>query len=179
MVYNAYNIPIWRVGLLFETKKLKHLSKIWLPGILLSFYYRRFNKKYNEWFNKKSSDKLKDLINDWQLLKLKNKVSNLLPALYMSLSYAKDESSKEIYEEHFGKYPNDKDALERILGEIRKVNDMLKALDKPKEQEAGITFTELVARVEASRDLTIDRNISLFEFKTIYDLEIEKWQQKA
>ena len=53
--------------------------------------------------------------------------------------------------------------------------DKLKSQIKP-ETKNGLTFSELVAIVENSRQIQIDREMKLFEFHRIYELELKKWK---
>lgn len=175
-MYNAYNIPISRVSLLFETKDLKYLSRYWMPNIVLSFLYKKFIKKYNEFFNEKDSKKA--IGDNWIILRLKNKMNNLFPALYYALIYGGRDRDREIYKEHFGKYPETVEDLNRIVSEIGRLSDKLDILNSSqKEEKQGLSFSELVPAVEGSRNIPIDRNITLFEFYELYKIEIKKWQQ--
>ena len=172
-MYNAYNIPIYRVGLLYETKNVRHLSKYWMPNFLLAIIYIRFQKKYDEFFNIKSNN---GLVDDWHILKLKNMVNNYLPALYYSLIYGENDESKRQYKELFNKEPETTEDLNLIVDRINKIIDQLSIIDNKPEKE-NISFSKLVALIEGSRGIPIDRNITLWDFKQIHDIEIEKWQQ--
>ena len=175
-MYNAYNIPISRVSLLFETNDFGYLSKIWIPKIYLIFKYRKFIKKYNEWFN--NADEKKDLVNEWTLLRLRNKARNLFPFLYYSLVYSPNNELRDIFTEHFGKFPEKEDDLQLIIDRINKLNDQLAVLETPRDNNnQSLTFAQTVALVEGSRNIPISRNISLFEFYGLYKTETEKWQQ--
>jgi len=174
-MYNAYNIPISRVSLLFETKDAGHLSKYWMPKFLLAFIYNRFENKYNEFFNPEKDDKLVD---GWFELKLKNLVNNYLPALYYSLIYGNNEESKRQYKERYGKEPETTDDLNRIVKDIEKILDQLKVIAfVPESNQNSITFSKLVALIENSRGVPVERSMTLWDFKQIHDIEIEKWQQ--
>ena len=56
---------------------------------------------------------------------------------------------------------------------IDKINQIEKSNQK---SEKGITFNELIAIVENSRKIVIDRQMKVFEFYKIYELELKKWQ---
>jgi hypothetical protein len=174
-MYNAHNIPISRVSLLFETKELRHLSRYWMPNFLLGLIYKRFEKKYDEFFNPTKNDKLVD---NWYELKLKNLVNNYLPALYYSLVYGSDTESKRQYKERYGKEPETTEDLNRIVKDIEKILDQLKVLAfVPENKDNSITFSKLVALIENSRGVPVERSMTLWDFKQIHDIEIEKWQQ--
>lgn len=173
-MYNAHNIPIGRVSLLFETKNVRHLSKYWMPQFLLALIYKRFEKKYDEFFNPAKGNKL---VGNWFELKLKNLVNNYLPAMYYSLIYGDSENSKRQFKERYGKYPESTDDLNRIVKDIEKILDQLKVIAFVPKDENSITFSKLVALIENSRGIPISRNITLWDFKQIHDIEIEKWQQ--
>ena len=173
-MYNAYNIPISRVSLLFETKDAGHLSKYWMPNFLLSIIYKRFEKKYDEFFN---PSKKNDLVDNWLELKLKNLVNNYLPAMYYSLIYGSDAESKRQFKERYGKEPESTEDLDRIVKDIEKILDQLKVLDFKPKDDSGVSFSSLVALIENSRGVPIERSMTLWDFKQIHDIEIAKWQQ--
>ena len=122
--------------------------------------------------------KTKDISNDWFILKLKNKVNNLLPALYYALVYYNDDSSREIFKELFGNYPYGKDDLMRIVKEIGRLSDKLEGYET-QDESPSLQFSEIIPMIEDSRNMPVDRNISLWDFKQIYDRELQKWQQKT
>ena len=131
----------------------------------------QFVSQYNKLFN--SKDVLKLLKNDVYRFKLQLKIQELR-VIYTSLSTgSKAENSKRRFKELFGVEWD---------GQYELINDRVKFwVDKleqlPKEKNEGITFSELVALVENSRGVHIDRNLKLFEFHRIYQLELKKWQQ--
>jgi len=172
-MYNAFNIPISNVSLLFKTQDLKYLSKIWLPRPILAWLYSRFIIQYNIFFN--PSEKTKQ--QDWLLLRLENKANNIYPAMFYGLIYGDDKKTKELFKEYFGKYPETEADLDMIVAEIGRINDKLSFINPVSEKE-GIEFAKLVALIETSRGLPIDRSITLYEFYELYTIEIEKWQQK-
>jgi hypothetical protein len=144
-----------------------------MPNFLLALIYRKFQKKYDEFFNIKRN---KGLVDDWFVLKLKNLIGGVLPGMYYALLYGEDESAKEQYKKRFGKDPETVEDLNLIVNQINKIMDQLSVLDN-KPEEKGVSFSELVALIENSRGIPIDRNITLWDFKQIHDLEITKWQQ--
>lgn len=178
MVYNVYNIPLERVVLLFETNNKRYLSKIWLPEFILNIFYRKFIKVFNDWFNNGGKKRTELIINEWYKLRLKNNLHNVFPALYVALAYAEDESAKKVYEQLFGKFEDIKTALERIQARIVKTKDTLGTTTSPKEQPKGLKFAQIIPLMEFSRNVSIDRKMTLFDFKQIYTQELTKWQQQ-
>jgi hypothetical protein len=175
-VYNAYNIPIQNVSLLFETQDLGHLSKHWMPKFLLRFTYKRFIEKYNEWFSDKS---VSSVINDsLYILRLKNKIENILPLIHTILKITPDSKlANEGFEEEFGRKYKGENDLKLIENKIENLQ-----LKLPKEaivNNKGISFSTLISLVESSRGIGIDRNITLYDFKNIYEIEREKWQKSS
>lgn len=146
-----------------------------MPKFLLRFAYLKFEKKYNEFFNIKKENKLAD---DWYVLRLRNTVNNYLPALYYGILYGNDDEIKERFKNKFGKYPETAEDLNMIVKEIDRLLDMLKVLDSQTDNEDGIGFSELVALIENSRGIPINRDITLWDFKQIHDIEVKKWQQQ-
>ncbi len=174
-MYNAFNIPISNVSLLFKTQDLKYLSKRWLPRFILAWIYSRFIKQYNIFFNPHEKTKQQD----WYLLNMENKANNIYPALFYALIYGNDQKSRDLFEEHFGKAPDTQDDLNMIIAEINRLNDKLAAISPSKADSKGIEFAKLVAIVETSRTIPIDRSTTLYEFYELYKIEIEKWQQRT
>lgn len=144
-----------------------------MPNFVLGFIFKRFIKKYNEFFNIKAQNNA----NDWFILKLRNLVNNLYPSLYYALIYDDSEEPKKIYKELFGKEPKTTEDLNKIVSEIGRLSDKLKIYDVPKDKQPSIDFSDLIPMIEQSRGISIDRNMTLYEFKKIHDLEVKKWQQ--
>jgi hypothetical protein len=108
-------------------------------------------------------------------LRIINKI-NELKAVYYSLLYADGKHAKEKFIEIFGReYKGDKEDFEAINSKTQFFVDKLKS-SQQEEKKGGITFSELVAIVENSRKIQIDREMKLFEFHRIYELELKKWK---
>jgi hypothetical protein len=136
---------------------------------------REFINQYNELFNKKEIDA--GFSREIQRLRLINKI-NLFRAAYNSLSTESEaEHSKEFFKQTFGKeWEYKRENYELINSKAEFFINKLQAI-KPSKSEDSITFSELVAIVESSRGIAIDREIKLFEFHKIYKQELKKWQQ--
>ena len=159
----AYRLSIRDVSRYFETGKL----------FKFKLQENQFLNQYNRLFN---SNEIKSHFNrDIQRLRLFNKF-NLLRAVYNSfLSGAECVNSKEVFKETFGReWEFTDENFELLRKKAKFFSDKLK--DVPVKQEEGITFSELIAMVENSRGIQIDRKMKLFEFHKIYELELKKWQ---
>ena len=158
------------MSLIFETSNLK----------CFGYFGRRvklnaFLKEYNSLFNNKKDENL-----DVEIFRQKLYTKHLkYNAIYDSLLYCQGENAKKEYFDLFGEEYVSVDQLERIAKKNAFILEKLKIL-MPVESDRkneSITFTKLVTLVEGSRELPLDRNIKLFEFKEIYDIELKKWQQ--
>jgi hypothetical protein len=119
----------------------------------------------------------KQLGTDRHLFKLYLKHTKLR-AMYDSLTTCVGENAVAEFKEIFGHEFKSIDDLKLLTGEAERVNDKMKILSVPNKKE-GISFSKLINIVEVSRGITIDRNIKLFQFKDMYDTEIEKWNKAA
>lgn len=168
--YWVYRLSINQVSLIFDA------SYRGCFGFLFrSLKFSRFVIEYNKLFN--GNDGAKVLDSSILRLKLQNKAYNILPAMYYDLITVNSDLAKSMFIEYFGEEFTNTNQLERILKRISFLEEKLKSMEIPvQEQKAGLTFTETVNRIETSRAIPIDRNIKLYEFKTMYDNELEKWQ---
>ena len=174
-MYNAYNIPISNLGLLFKTGMLSHMSRIWMPSIILAFFYKKLKKQYDEWFG---LDTKKEMVGDWSVLRMRNKINNLYPLLYYSVIYDNSQKTKELYKKHFGNYPESDEDLTRIVDRIEKLKDQLGVVEsKENKDDDYISFSRLIAIVEDSKGIQIDRKMTLYDFYELYQNEMAKWQR--
>lgn len=161
----VYRASIRDAGILFETGK-------WRFGKYAAIL---FKNEYNQLFNQTEINK--EFNTRINYLRLSNKVTEL-KAIYYSLIYANGENASNKFAEMFGK------KWEGTEADIKSINDKaqfliekINQLQKPnKENEKGITFNELIAIVENSRNISIDRQMKVFEFYKIYELELKKWR---
>ncbi len=102
-----------------------------------------------------------------------------LRAMYNALVYTENcENSKKEFAEMFGHEFAGLNDIKLIVDESNRIADKIKMLQpQPKQNDKSITFNQLVIIVETSRGLPIDRNIKLYEFKKMYDIELEKWRR--
>lgn len=164
----AYKLSVRQVSLIFEVKNLKCFG---LFGRLKKF--KSFIVEYDKMFNNKSDKNF-----DVELFRSKLYTKHLkFNAMYDSLLYCQGKNAKKEFLEMFGYEYNGVDDLNRIVKKNSFILDKLKMLMpvETKKQD-GITFTQAVAYVEGSKELSIDRNMKLFEFKILYDIELKKWQ---
>lgn len=133
-----------------------------------------FTAEFNQLFNQKEINI--HFNKDVDRLRIVNKI-NELRAIYYSLAYCEGENAKAKYEEYFGEDYIGKKQLERINKKAKFYIDKLKVISQ-KEKNNGITFPELVVMVESSRGINIDREMKLFEFHRIYELELKRWQKE-
>jgi hypothetical protein len=150
---------------LFETGK-------WKFGKYASIL---FKQEYNTLFNQAEIDKEFNVHVDH--LRLSNKVAEL-KAIYYALIYGDGENANKRFAEMFGKKFEGTEAdIKRINDKAQFFIDKINQLQKNnKQSDKGITFNELIAIVENSRKIVIDREMKVFEFFKIYELELKKWQ---
>lgn len=165
----VYKLTIDQVSLIFEANDLSCFGRD------ENKKYLEFIKEYNEMFN--SGSDIKQFDTDKFLLRLYTKHLKLR-IMYDSLTTCVGENSVKEFKEMFGHEFGDIDDLKLLTGEAERVNDKMKILSVSNKKE-GISFSKLVNIVEVSRGITIGRNIKLFQFKDMYDTEIEKWNKAA
>lgn len=159
----VYKVSIREAGIYFDTDSFKYGKRA----------ARRFQNEYNDLFNKNEISKA--ISKNFDLFRLQSKIDEL-KAIYYSLIYADGENARERFKILFGKeFEYTENDINRINDKAKFYIDKINALPKPKE-EKGITFNELIAIVENSRGITIDREMKVFEFHKIYELELKKWQ---
>jgi len=119
---------------------------------------------------------LSDFQNDVMRLRLFNKI-NELRAMYSALQYTNAPNSRERFKEIFKKDFESKPENFKLINDKAEffINKLKSIPDKGKKE--GLGFSEIVAMVENSRGVSIDRKIKLFQFKRIYDIELKKWQE--
>jgi len=95
--------------------------------------------------------------------------------MYDSLTTCDGENARIEFKAMFGKDFETIEDLERITKEADKLKTKINILTEPVSAKSeGISFNKLVIIIESSRGITIDTDIKLFQFKEMYDIEIEK-----
>ena len=161
----VYRASIRDAGILFETGK-------WQFGKYASIL---FKNEYNQLFNQAEINK--EFNTHVDLLRLTNKVTEL-KAIYYALIYGDGANANKKYLEMFGKkFEGTESDINRINDKAQFYIDKINHLQKVNQKsDKGITFNELIAIVENSRKIVIDRQMKVFEFYKIYELELKKWQ---
>ena len=156
----AYRFDVRQTSRYFDTGK--------------GFFFKRneinFLKQYNQLFNSKEIES--NYVKSVTQLRLLNKV-NLLRAAYNSLSTESEaEHSKEFFKQTFGKeWEYDLKNYELINRKAEFFINKLRVLQKDSTPKDSISFGELVAIIESSRGIAIDRKMKLIEFHKIYEQE--------
>ena len=159
----VYKCSIRDAEIFFETGKFKYGKRAAV----------QFATQYNELFNKSEINSVFNKSID--SLRLINKI-NELRIIYSALLYADGKNAKKRFNEIFGReYTGVKEDFEAINHKIEFFADKLKPLTK-EEKKDGLTFPELIAIVENSRAIQIDREMKVFEFHRVYELELKKWK---
>jgi len=167
--YWAYKLSINSVSLIYDTGFRRCF------GLFnRSEKFKSFTEEYNKLFNSQNTSKYFN--SDVFRLKIENKVHNILPALYSDLMTVCSDLAKSTYKEYFGVEYHGADQLERIIDEINRLKEKIQILNKPTDKKDGVSFSETILLIEDSRGIEISRNIKLYEFKTMYDKELKKWQ---
>ena len=163
--YWVYKLTVEQVSLVFDAN---------FRGCFGFYKERNFNTfllEYNQLFNSGNKQLENNIFRTRLFLKHMK-----LQAMYNSLLYSKGINAKKEFVNIFGyDYTEIKD-LKRVTDENNRILDKLKIISKPMNGET-IAFSDLVVMVETSRKIPIDRDMKLWEFKKVYDLELKKWQQ--
>lgn len=165
----VYKLSIRQVSLIFESGDLS----------CFGFLFRKrkfdsFKVEYDKYFNVNTD---KQFNSDVFLLKLKNKAFNILPALYSDLMTVCSDEAKQTYLEYFGNEFKDISQLEPILKKINFLKEKISSIpDTAISKDKGLSFADVVILIESSINRYIDREMKLYEFKKIYDIELKKWQ---
>jgi hypothetical protein len=168
----VYKLNVGQVSLLFESEDIS----------CFGFFNRKkklaqFTKEYNQLFNLQTGNKE---INA-ELFVFKMALKRLkLRAMYSALLNSVDcENSKREFAEMFGHEFAGVSDIQLIVDESNRLADKIKALrpQHTQSKEKSITFSQLVIIVETSRGLPIDRRTKLYEFKKMYEIELQKWHK--
>jgi len=161
----VYKLSIEQVSLVFEAGDLSCF------GRNSKNKHSEFIREYNELFNSGMDNK--KFNTDIFLLKLYTKHLKLR-IMYDSLTTCEAENSAKEFKEIFGHDFESVNDLKLLTDEAQRINDKMTILN-----DKGISFSKLINIVENSRGIPIDRNTKLFQFKEIYDIELEKWNKAA
>jgi len=137
--------------------------------------FKQFVLEYNSLFNHKTNKK--EFFSDIYNFRLYVKHLKLR-AMYDSFTSCEAENAKTEFKEIFKKDFEGVGDLKLLTDEANRINDKILINNQPKK-ESDISFSKLVDIVESSRNVHIDRNIKLFLFKEMYDIELEKWNKAA
>lgn len=139
---------------------------------ILEKEYASFMVEYNELFSGK--DIIKKQEESLQKLYYFNKI-NMLELLYYGLRFSLTKEYVVDFKAIFRFEPKSLDDLDRIEKEIKRYSGLLSSIDiKKKTDDKEIKFAESIAAVESVLGYTIDRNISVYQFKFQYDLALKK-----
>lgn len=168
--YWVYKLTIEQVSLIFESSNYSFFGLFNRSKKLAKFI-----EEYNRLFNLNSGDK--ELNTDIFILKLGVKRMKLR-AMYNALLFGPGANAKKEFAEMFGHEFTGLKDFKLIVDEGNRLQDKIKMLQPgTKQNDKSITFNQLVIMVETSRGLPIDRNIKLYEFKKMYDIELTKWRK--
>jgi len=166
----VYKLTIENVSIIFESNDLS----------CFGYFFRRlkfnkFLKEYDSLFNKGGNDKQFNA----NLFLMKMYVKQLkLRAMYDALINSDGVNSRVEFMSMFGKEFEGVEDIKRIVNEVDRLSDKIKIMSQnTPEKKESITFNQLVIMVESSRGLPINRETKLFEFKKMYDIELEKWHR--
>jgi len=98
--------------------------------------------------------------------------------MYDALINSDGVNSRAEFKAMFGKEYEGIEDIKRIVNENERLRDKIKIMSQnATEKKESITFNQLVIMVESSRNIPINRNTKLFEFKKMYDIELQKWHK--
>ena len=176
MIYTASEISISRAVQILDNNRNRLLKKnSWLPVFNLKKHIENFRVQFNELFNETKIRSLFKTENHKMILV--NKINNTLPALYYGLLLSDDPMFKEHFKQLFGREPKSMEDYKRVTHEIARLRRKLKNIDTGKSEQSnneGVKLGELVASVESILGISIDRSLSLLEFKYQYELANRK-----
>ena len=134
--------------------------------------YADFMVAYNELFSGKEIIKKQE--EALQKLYYFNKI-NMLELLYYGLRFSLTKEYVEDFKAIFRIEPKSLKDLGKIEKEIKRYSGLLSSIDvKKKTDDKEIKFAESIAAVESVLGYTIDRNISVYQFKFQYDLALKR-----
>ena len=135
--------------------------------------YTDFMIAYNELFS--GNEIIKKQEEMLQKLYYFNKI-NMLELLHYGLQFSVTKQYIEDFKAIFRAEPNSIKDLGKIEKEIKRYAGLLSAIDgvKKKSDDKEIRFAESIAAVESILSYTIDREISIYQFKFQYDLALKK-----
>lgn len=176
---DKHSITLNEVSVMFDREDPTVLRRFaWVPAAACRRYYTRFMIEFSELFNR---NEINDLLSDDILrFKIVNTALLYLPMLYNGLLFSSDERFRELFKEKFGKDYTAIEDLKVIITEIDRLKGKLKELGTPQqvvESKGVMSFERVIDFVEQIRDLPIDRNIRLFQFKELYDGAVAKARQ--
>ncbi|MFW6326731.1 MAG: hypothetical protein ACOC2F_00305, partial [Bacteroidota bacterium] len=165
----AYKLTVEQVEYFLDSKDLSVFT-----GCFKRAKSIRFLNEFSQMFNNRAM--LSDFQNDVMRLRLFNKI-NELRAMYNALQYSEAPNSKKRFNELFKKDFKPTDENFKLINDKAEffINKLKSIPNKSKKE--GLSFSEIVAMVENSRGVPIDRKMKLFQFKRIYDIELKKWQK--
>lgn len=165
-----YKLTIEDVSIIFESNDLSCFGLFFRGS-----KFNQFIKEYDSLFNKGASEKQFNA----NLFLMKMYVKQLkLRAMYDALINSDGVNSRAEYLEMFGKEFEGIEDIKRIVKENERLSDKIKIMSQnTPEKKESITFNQLVIVVESSRNIPINRKTKLYEFKKMYDIELEKWHK--
>jgi hypothetical protein len=102
-----------------------------------------------------------------------------LRAMYDALTSCEAKNSRIEFKNIFHKDFESIEDLKLLTNEANRLNDKMKIFTPDTIKKDGISFVKLVIMIEDSRGKPIDRKIKLYEFKNMYDIELEKQNNAA
>ena len=158
-------MPLNRYSRMDVTGDVRLISNIFLPKFFCKHAFRDFQLEISRLFGGKNI-----LDNDIMRLTMYNRITLYKSALIASTYEPENEQIKKWYSETFGGEIID---TERLRNEIDRLEHRYLEL-KRKESGAKLLFEEVIGRVEMLLGYAINRKITIFEFKFLYDNAIKK-----
>ncbi len=180
MIYNEYTISIERFSMIYKTGKLSLLSVGGiLPGYVLKGKFAAIIKFLNDILGVEKPDMIKEIIKE----KMSNLINNFFPNLYNALLLNPTKEMIDLYKSYFGKAPETKEDLQRILKEQEKQIKIFKSLypDKKIEPDQEFDFDAFINGLELTRGIHINRKDMLYTLGPHYKsaIELNRERQKV
>ena len=183
MFHNRYTISIGQLTVLMDSGNMKLVknTRLPLPVFMLRRAYARLLQEVAESINRTGLEQ--EIQSRIIRAKTFNKAYNLYPTLVNLISVTWDKKHLDLIKEITGLELKKLEDREYLIAEMKRLQDKYKELVKSERSE-GVSFAQIIVSTEILLEMSIDRNIKLYEFEYYMKAaneklkQIEKWQQR-
>lgn len=177
-MHTPYTMTLNRCSLMFETENTLLMCR-YVPVWGHRRAYNKFLNEFSEMFSSQSRSRIMD--NSSLQISMYNRINNLLPALYFGLMFDCNPELEKYYKEKYGKEFKELADLNVIVSEMNRLRDKYRELFAAQQEkkaviqtEVKINFENLIVQCENTLELSISRDIKVFQFKSYYDNTLKK-----